>query len=118
MFKAIKDNRIVGICETKIKGGGNFDDQIEDIEHSISDYEQYNGEYVLKQYVPVDYRNDLIRQQRQARFAAEADPLRLDWDESAARGEVQAEEKKQIWLAKKDQIREELPYIESEGDHE
>lgn len=112
MFKAIKDSKIIAINETEIKGGIIFDEQVEDIEHTITDYEQYQGEYVLKQDVPIDYKNEQIRLQRQARYVAEADPLRLDWDESAARGEEQAEEKKQIWLAKKDEIRNDLPYIE------
>lgn len=59
----------------------------------------------------LEEKNEQIRQQRQARYVAEADPLRLDWDESSARGEEQAEEKKQLWLAKKDEIRTDLPYI-------
>lgn len=112
MFKAIKDSKIIGICETEIKGGGNFDEMVEDTEHSVSDYEQYNGEYILKTSVPVDYQNEQTRLQRQVRFAQESDPLKLDYDEAVARGEEQAEEKKAAWLAKKDQIREELPYID------
>ena len=111
MFKAIKDNKIIGISETEIKGGGNFDEMVEDTEHTVDDYEQYDGVYVLKSSVPVDYKNEQIREQRQARYVAEADPLRYDYDEALARGEETAEEKKQAWLAKKDQIREELPYV-------
>ena len=118
MFKAIKDNKIIAINDEEIKGGLQYDEMIEDEEHTVEDYEQYDGEYVLKNEVPIEYQNEQIRQQRQARFEQEADPLRLDWDESAARGEEQAEEKKQIWLAKKDQIRKELPYIAIEWTEE
>ena len=112
MFKAIKDDKIIAINET-----GDFpclvhDSVEEDTEHSVSDYMQVNGEYVLKEQIPVEYQNEQIRQQRQARYVSEADPLRLDWDESSARGEEQAEEKKRLWLAKKDEIRNDLPYIE------
>lgn len=57
-------------------------------------------------------KHEQIRLQRQSRYITEADPLRLDWNESSARGEEQAEEKKQLWLAKKDEIRNDLPYIE------
>lgn len=82
----------------------------------LVEFEQaYNGDLYEKGFVPlepVEYQNEAIRFQRQARYVVEADPLRLDWDESAARGEEQAEEKKQIWLAKKDEIRKDLPYIE------
>lgn len=111
MFKATKDNKIIGICETEIKGGGNFDEMIEDKEHTVDDYEQYDGEYRLKSSVPVDYKNEQIRQQRQSRFATESDPLYLDYVEAQARGDETVDEKKQIWLDKKDEIRAELPYV-------
>ena len=115
MFKIIKDNKIVSVSNSDVVIGLDYDVIEEDTEHTVDDYEQYQGEYLLKQEIPVEYQNEQIRQQRQARYIEEADPLRLDWDESAARGEEQAEEKKQIWLAKKDEIRKELPYIEEEA---
>ena len=114
MFKAVKDNKIIAINEN-----GRFPCLVldlveEDMDYTVDDYEQYDGEYVLKQNVPVEYRNEQIRQQRQSRFIAEADPLKLDYDEAVARCEEQAEQKKQIWLDKKDQIRNDLPYIKEE----
>ena len=113
MFKVINENKIVGISEEKPNEMFLVAQMvIEDAEHSVKDYEQYNGEYLLKEQIPIEVKNEQIRQQRQARYIAEADPLRLDWDESSARGEEQAEEKKQLWLAKKDEIRNDLPYIE------
>lgn len=42
----------------------------------------------------------------------EADQLKYDYEEAVARGEKNTEELKQIWLAKKDEIRADLPYIE------
>ena len=113
MFKAIKDNKIIAICKDNYFPCLVHDSIEEDTEHTVSEYEQINGEYVLKKEVPIDYQNEQIRLQRQARYIEEADPLRLDWDESAARNEPNAEEKKQIWLAKKDEIRQDLPYIEA-----
>ena len=75
-----------------------------------------NGNFYFKGEEPreevIKVENEQIRQQRQARFQQESDPLKLDWDESVARGEEQAEEKKRLWLAKKDEIRNDLPYIE------
>ena len=86
------------------------------------DVEQgYDGKIYVKGYAPAEpvwHKNETIRKQRQARFIEEADPLRLDWDEAAARGEEQAEEKKKAWLAKKDEIRQSLPYISEAGDGE
>ena len=75
----------------------------------------YDGKFYAKGYAPAEppeHKNERIRMQRQYRYVTEADPLRLDWDEAAARGEASAEQKKLAWLAKKDQIREELPYEE------
>ena len=111
MFKAIKDNKIIALNET-----GDFsclvhDSVEEDTEYTIDDYMQVNGEYVLKQDVPVDYKNEQIRQQRQSRFAMESDPLYLDYVEAQARGDETVDEKKQLWLDKKDEIRAELPYV-------
>ena len=59
----------------------------------------------------IEEQNEQIRLQRQARYVAEADPLRLDWDESAARNEQDANDKKKLWLDKKDEIRKDLPYL-------
>ena len=74
----------------------------------------YDGVPYVKGFAPrpsVEYQNEQIRIQRQARFTAESDPLKLDYDEALARDEETAEEKKQAWLDKKTQIREELPYV-------
>jgi hypothetical protein len=111
MYKVMKDDKIVGISDTYPVIMGNYE-IVEDKEHTCDEYEQVNGEYLLMQDVPVDYKNERIRQQRQARYVSESDPLRLDYDEALAREQEDAEEKKQAWLSSKDKIREELPYVE------
>lgn len=82
------------------------------------DVEQaYDGNWYVVGYVPqpsIQYQNEQIRKQRQSRYETESDPLCLDYDEALARGEETAESLKQEWLASKDKIREELPYIEGE----
>lgn len=86
------------------------------------DVEQaYDGNWYVKGYAPqpsIEEQNEQIRQQRQARYVAESDPLRLDYDEALAREQDNAEQLKQEWLASKDKIREELPYIVEENDPE
>ena len=111
MYKVIKDSKIIGISEDYPKLLDDYE-VIEDTEHACNDYEQVNGAYILKQDVPVEYQNEQIRQQRQARYVTESDPLRLDYDEALAREQDNAEELKAQWLASKHKIREELPYIE------
>ena len=76
--------------------------------------QSYDGKWYLKGYVPeetIAEKNERIRAERQERYIAESDPLRLDYDEALARGQDNAEELKEQWLASKDKIREELPYI-------
>lgn len=79
------------------------------------DVEQaYNGSWYVSGYAPqpsIEEQNEEIRQQRKARYEVESDPLCLDYDEALAREQDNAEELKQEWLASKDKIREELPYI-------
>ena len=90
----------------------------ESIGMKILDVEQaYNGNWYLEGYAPqenIAEKNEKIRQQRQSRYESESDPLRLDYDEALARGQDNAEQLKQEWLASKDKIREELPYIVEE----
>lgn len=113
MFKAIKDNKIIDMNETGLFPCMDLDSIVEDKEHTVDDYEKIGGygEYVLKEEYPVDVRNEQIRQERQNRYIVESDPLRLDYDEALAREQDNAEQLKQEWLASKDKIREELPYI-------
>lgn len=113
MYKVIKESKIVGISEEQPKLLDSYE-VVEDAEHTCEDYEQVNGEYLLKADVHVDYQNEQIRQQREARYEVESDPLRLEYDEALAREQDNAEELKQQWLASKDKIREELPYIVEE----
>ena len=47
MFKAIKDNKIIAINETGYFPLLNHDNVEEDTEHSVSNYVQVNGQYVL-----------------------------------------------------------------------
>ena len=46
MFNVIKDNKIIGVSENKPVLLDNYEVQ-EDNEHSVSDYTQINGEFVL-----------------------------------------------------------------------
>lgn len=73
----------------------------------LVDNPNYEQEQIAKQ-------NEQIRQERQMRYESESDPIRLDYDEALARGEDTAEQLKQDWLASKDKIREELPYVEEQ----
>lgn len=62
----------------------------------------------------IEEQNELLRQRRSIRMTTEADPLKYDYEEAVARGASNAEELKTAWLLKKDEIREQLPYIVKE----
>lgn len=81
----------------------------------------YDGKFYLQgnePEKPVEMRIDEIRSQRRERMTNEADELKHDYDEAVARGDDNAAELKELWLAKKDQIRKELPYPSMELDRE
>lgn len=114
MYKALKDEKIIAINEAN-----NFpclvcDEVIEDTEHTCEDYEQYNGEYLLKEDIPaptyeeidqarIEYRKTHIDDKTIARMRKTANGTWTDEDEQdylALDAEVTA------W------IEENLPYPE------
>lgn len=78
---------------------------------NIWEYEAIPEPEPMPEPEPID-PNKEISAQRQYRFQTEADPIKYDYDEALARGQSNAEELKQKWLAKKDEIRADLPYVE------
>ena len=59
----------------------------------------------------IEEKNEQIRLQRQSRFAMESDQLYLDYVEAKERNDESANDKKKLWLDKKDEIRKDLPYL-------
>lgn len=59
----------------------------------------------------LEEKNEEIRVLREQLYIQTSDKLKADYDEAAARGAENAEELKTTWLASKDKIREENPYI-------
>lgn len=98
MFKAIKDNKIIAISNKKV---GymivdnvkqeveltpesyfpllNYDEIVEDTEHTTDDYDQHNGEYLLKSEIPAP-TNEEQSKKREAAYIAETDPIQTHID--------------------------------------
>ena len=78
----------------------------------------YNGSWYAKGYAPeqsIEEYNEQVRQTRQQLFIEQSDPLKFEYEECVARyGEADERtiEAKNIWLTKKDKIRENNPYRE------
>lgn len=89
------------------------------------DVEQgYDGNWYVSGYTPkepektITEQNETIRSTREQLYTQTSDKLKADYDEAVARGSDNAEELKQVWLASKDKIREENPYVEEKQDNE
>lgn len=93
MFKAIKDNKIIAICEKKevevtydnvsetISFNPKdhfpclvFDEVIEDTEHSVDEYEHYQGEFLLKSEIPAPTKEE-VAEKRRSLYIEQKDPL-------------------------------------------
>lgn len=61
MYKAIKDNKIIAISDTDSEFFCLVKDTVEtDETHTADDYEQYNGEYLLKSEIPAPSAEEQI----------------------------------------------------------
>lgn len=85
----------------------------------LGDVEQaYNSRWYEQGYAPVkpeptiEEQNEAIRATRESLYVQTSDKLKADYDEAVARGADNVEELKQLWLASKDKIRNENPYID------
>lgn len=119
MFKAIKDNKIIAISDTDreffclVK-----DEVVEDTEHTTDDYDQYNGEYLLKSDIPLPTNEEQAENRRQA-YLSEIDPItshinRLKDEEQTEEIVAEIEALKAERSAKVQEIQERFPYYENE----
>lgn len=73
MFKVIKDNKIIGISKQEPVLLDSYDVE-EDTEHVVDDYQQYNGEYLLKSDIPAPTMEEQKEKRAQA-YLVEVDPI-------------------------------------------
>lgn len=118
MYKAIKDNKIIAISDTDseflclVK-----DEVVEDTEHTTADYDQYNGEYLLKSEIPLPTNDEQAEKRKQA-YIAEVDPItahinRLKDEEQTEEIVAEIESLKAERSAKVREIKERFPYYEN-----
>ena len=121
MYKAIKDNKIIAINETGEFPCLVYDEIVEDIEHTVDDYDLYyydesNAEYLLKSEIPAPTEEE----QRQARadaYQQEVDPItshisRLRDKEQTPEIQAEIEQLMAERDAKVEEIKERYPYPE------
>ena len=77
MFKVIKDNKIVGVTENKPVLLDNYSIE-EDTEHTVADYIQVNGEYVLaSSNEAIEQKKAEVRAVRNSYLEKYVDPKQL-----------------------------------------
>ena len=75
MYKATKDNKIIAISDTDSEFLCLEKDSVEsDPEHTTDDYDQYNGEYLLKSEIPAP-SNEYQSKQREIAYTNEVDKI-------------------------------------------
>lgn len=74
MYKVIKEDKIVAVLDTDEVVGLNYDEIIEDTDHTIDDYDQYNGEYLPKSEIPAPSKEEQSEKRADA-YLAEIDPI-------------------------------------------
>lgn len=80
MYKAIKDNKIIAISDTYTEFPFMIKDSVvKDTEHTTADYDQYNGEYLLKSEIPEPTHEEQSAKREQA-YIAETDPIQTHID--------------------------------------
>lgn len=75
MYKAIKENKIIAISETDKLFHCLLKDSVEeDKKHTVNDYEQYKGEYLLKSEIPAPTKEEQA-EKRSIAYSQEVDPI-------------------------------------------
>lgn len=75
MYKAIKDNKIIAISDTDSEFLCLIKDSVEkDETHTTADYDQYNGEYLLKSEIPAPTKEEQS-ENRALAYQQEVDPI-------------------------------------------
>lgn len=118
MYKAIKDNKIIAISDTDREFFCMVKDEVvEDTEHVSADYDQYNGEYLLKSEIPLPTNDEQAEKRKQA-YMSEIDPItahinRLRDEEQTEELVSEIEQLKSERSAKVQEIKERFPYYEN-----
>ena len=117
MFKALKEGKIIAISDTDSEFPCLVCDGYEgDPNHTCDDYEQYNGEFLLKEDIPAPTEEEQ-RQKREVAYTQEVDPItchisRLSDEEQTPEIEQEIAELKQERSDKVEEIKERYPYPE------
>lgn len=115
MYVINKETHVVNIWEDNEINRQRLASGIYGVVEYFGEVEEFEGILYEKGFSPtrtVEEQNEIIRQTRENLYMKTSDVIRNDYLEAVARGAENAEQLKQEWLASKDKIREENPYVE------
>jgi uncharacterized protein YecA (UPF0149 family) len=120
MYKAIKENKIIAINESSDFPCLIYDEIIEDTEHNLEDYAQYEGEFILKKDIPAPTEEEQ-KENRARAYQAEVDPItshiqRLRDEEQTEEIIAEIESLVTERTAKVEEIKQRYPYPEGEDE--
>ena len=113
MFKVLKENKIIGVSETYPTLLDAYE-VVEDTEHTVENYEQYKGEYLLKSEIPAPTLEEQKEKRAQA-YLAEVDPITSHIQRERDEEEPDEEKIKELIDLRKqkvEEIKERFPYPE------
>lgn len=73
MFKVINDNKIIGVSKDYPVLLNDYE-VIEDTEHTVDEYEHYQGEFLLKSDIPAPTKEEVAETRKQL-YTAQVDPI-------------------------------------------
>lgn len=120
MYKALKENKIIAINESGEFPCLIYDEAVEDTEHNIEDYAQYEGEFILKEDIPTP-SIDEQKENRARAYKEEIDPItahiqRLRDEEQTEEVIAEIEALIAERTAKVEEIKARYPYPEGEDE--
>jgi len=114
MYKAIKDNKIIAICENDYFPCLIYDEVEEDNEHTCDDYKCYGDEFTLHN---IEKDNEEAKQARVNAYTHEVDPIMSEYNRKKTFNLFDEGEEEKLLAeieAKVADIKARYPYIEGE----
>lgn len=117
MFKILKENKIVGVFAEYPKNLWVKNvEVVEEDEHAVDDYEQYQGEYLLKSDIPAPSIEEQKEKRAQA-YLTEVDPITAHIQRERDKAEPDEEKISSLIEERAEKVAEiqaRFPYPESE----
>lgn len=117
MYKALKENKIIAINEKEYFPCLICDEVVEDTEHNLEDYAQYEGEFILKENIPAPTEEEQ-KENRARAYKEEVDPLMAEYNRKKTFNLFEEGEEEALLIEVEDrveEIKQRYPYPEEKS---